>query len=83
MTYVARIPETRTYVDARKVQCTAKYINHVCADPNAEFQVWTVEGEATLAIFSSRSINKHDEITITYCAKDQLWFRCECKSCCE
>eukprot|EP00961_Rhodomonas_salina_P080815 1086883-Rhodomonas_salina.2 len=83
MTYIVRIPETRKYVDAQKVQCTAKYFNHVCADANSEFQVWTVDGEETLAIFSSCSINKHDEITIRYCAKDQLWFCCQCKLCCE
>lgn len=42
-----------------------RYLNHSC-NPNSEIQIWESRGECRVGIFSTRHINKGDEITIDY-----------------
>lgn len=52
-------------IDATKKGNLTRFLNHSC-DPNAETQKWTVNGECRIGIFSKRTINAFDEITINY-----------------
>lgn len=43
----------------------ARFLNHSC-NPNSELQVWRVNNEYRVGVFSIRKIKKNEEITIDY-----------------
>lgn len=52
-------------IDATQKGNLTRFVNHSC-DPNAETQKWTVNGENRIGIFSKRTIQQFEEITINY-----------------
>jgi hypothetical protein len=54
-----------TIIDASKVKCNAKYINHSC-NPNCCVQLWDVSGTTRAGIFTLQDIEVGQELTIDY-----------------
>lgn len=52
-------------IDATIKGNISRFINHSC-DPNAETQKWTIDGELRIGFFSTRTINRGEELTFDY-----------------
>lgn len=59
------IVDDNRIIDATMKGNIARFINHSC-EPNAELQSWTVDGVKRIGIFSTKTINPEEEITIHY-----------------
>lgn len=76
--YVFKLAKS-VYIDAMNKGNLSRFINH-CCDANAEAEVWEVDEEKRLGIFSKKHISKGEEITIFYEYNRPTAEECRCGS---
>ncbi|XP_055636011.1 histone-lysine N-methyltransferase ash1 isoform X2 [Toxorhynchites rutilus septentrionalis] len=52
-------------IDGHRMGSDCRFVNHSCA-PNCEMQKWSVNGLFRMALFASRDIPSHEELTYDY-----------------
>jgi len=68
------------YIDAEKKGNESRFINHDC-NPNSVSELRYIKGRPRICIIASRTINKKEEITISYGKEYSFEDGCKCMSC--
>jgi SET domain-containing protein len=63
--YGMRFADMDLWIDAKKTQTPAKFLNHSC-EPNCILEQWAVNGLPRMVFFAIEDIKSGDELTFVY-----------------